>query len=136
MPDIIVTTPKTRMKQAALEAENCKQTIDEGGEAWYFRKLGSAKVDPGDRVYYVEDGWVRGFAVVAAVEDSRTGKMCATTGRRFTPGRYAIMDARSWQWVRPLAMRGFQGYRYADKYLPAVPDVVGGWLDPKPEVAL
>jgi hypothetical protein len=41
-----------------------------------------------------------------------------------------VSDAKSWKWIRPSAMQGFQGFRYADFEF----EVIGGWLDPKPEL--
>lgn len=55
---------------------------------------------------------------------------CDTTGRQWSPGIYAFMDAASWRWIRPIPMRGFRGFRYLT--LAAVLVDTGGWLDPKP----
>ena len=136
--DIIVTTPKSRMREAAEEAEDCKRAG--GGE--YFRRFSRRPpVEPGDRVYYVEDGYVRGFAVVARLE-AHEGLRCQTTSREWPPGWYVFMDATTWRWIRPIPMKGFQGYRRAEGYLTRFPNnplasvsfvmVIGGWLDPKP----
>lgn len=131
MPDIIVTTPKSRMKEAAREAAEAREEIDTGGEAWYFRNVGRARIAPGERIYYVEDGYVRGYAVVAWVGEENE-LTCDTTGRRFGPGRYAMMDARSWVWIDPIPMRGFQGWRYVDPFMPLVVFEAGTWCDDKP----
>ena len=144
--DIIVTTPKREMANAAQEAEDCKR--DGGGE--YFRRFPverAPEVLPGDRVYYVEDGFVRGFAVVARIHATASGQCCDTTGRRWPPGFYVFMDATTWRWIRPLPMKGFQGFRYAKYGCSAGGDgnlhvngrnyevcILGGWLDPRPEV--
>jgi len=62
--DIVVTTPKDRMEDAAREAENVK--ADGGG--WYFRRFRynayPRSLIPGDRVYYVEDEQGRGPVIV------------------------------------------------------------------------
>jgi len=132
--DIIITTPKGEMANAAQEAEDCKR--DGGGE--YFRRFPvdrAPEVLPGDRVYYVEDGFVRGFAVVARIHATASGQCCDTTGRRWPPGFYVFMDATTWKWIRPIPMKGFRGFRYAGRKWRALCVVeVGGWLDPKPEV--
>ncbi len=135
MPDLLVTTPKSRMAEAAQEAEDAKQY---GGDTLYFRFFGQhsapKNVKPGDRIYYVEDGFVRGFAVVESWA-WKTGQDCDTTGRRYTTGFYAFMRADSWQWIKPVAMTGFQGWRYAAYHLhDSRVEIVGGWLDQKPEV--
>ena len=134
--DIIVTTPKAEMANAAREAEACKR--DGGGE--YFRRFPvdrAPQVLPGDRVYYVEDGAIRGFAVVKRIHATARGMPCATTGRRWPPGVYVFMDATTWKWIRPVPMKGFQGFRYKTfARFPGLQDhhteIVGGWLDPKP----
>ena len=127
--DIIITTPKREMATAAREAEDCER--DGGGE--YFRRFPVARapwIIPGRRVYYVEDGYVRGFAVVVRVHTMNNPVLCLTTGRLWPAGFYVFMDATTWQWIRPILTKGFQGFRYAILN----PIIVGGWLDPKPEV--
>ena len=152
--DIIVTTPKSEMAAAAAEAEDVKRAG--GGE--YFRRFRenafTKPVRPDERVYYVEDGYIRGFCVVSRVILEQKARQCETTDRRWPPGLYVFMDATTWQWIRPIPMRGFQGYRYA-KYKWARSEdftdvrrgeglvidgrvwnieIVGGWQDPKPAV--
>jgi hypothetical protein len=117
MRDIIVTTPKGEIANAAREAR----------EARRFKKSVPRELAPGSRIFYVEDGYVRGFATVERVETS--SRLCTTTGREWGEGTYAFMRADSWQWIRPLKMTGFQGYRYD---APPGVEIVGGWLDPKP----
>ena len=140
--DIIVTTPKSEMAHAAQEAADC--IAAGGGE--YFRHFSDGywgpKIRAGERVWYVEDGYVRGFCVVSRVLRRGAGEVCATTGRVWPNGLYVYMDAASWQWVKPIAMRGFQGYRYVHprsvgEWLAAQihqAEVVGGWRDQRPEV--
>ena len=124
--DIIVTTPKFATKTAAKEAE---KMIAAGG-GFYFRRFDrSAKVDVGDRVYYVEDGFIRGFAEVSSAVYLKEHKICSTTGITYPPGFYVFMDATTWKWMKPIPKKGFQGYRYA---FDLNADIVGGWLDPKP----
>jgi len=138
--DIIVTTPKSRMKEAAQEAEDCKRA----GGGHYFRRFSRNRaVDVSDRIYYVEDGYVRGFGLVDKVREHEA-LTCDTTGREWPAGWYAFMDAMSWKWIAPIRMKGFQGYRLAGGYPRSgqgvthrgderpVVKIVGGWLDPKP----
>lgn len=145
--DIIVTTPKDQMKAAAQEAGNC--IADGGGQ--YFRRFNwrcePSNIDVGDRIYYVEDGYIRGFAIVANEFYADGGMICDTTGRPWPKGYYVVMDAKSWQWIESIPLRGFQGFQYAE--VSGAADgktwitlagqdypvkIVGGWLDPKPEV--
>jgi len=131
--DIMVTTPKDRMEAAAREAEDCKQA----GGGFYFRRLcGSCghtpRIKSGDRVYYVEDGAVRGFCLLDRLEEKTVDMVCASNQTNYFPGVFAFMDARTWQWIEPIPMQGFRGWRYFPKEL--APQVVGGWLDPRPGI--
>lgn len=123
--DIIVTTPKGQMGTAAEEARQC---IEAGG-GFYFRTFRSrpAGLTEGSRIFYVEDGFVRGFGVVHEVKTG--GMSCGTTGRDWGEGYHAIIPAESWRWIRPIPMKGFQGWRYFHQQV----EIVGGWRDKKPE---
>jgi hypothetical protein len=155
--DIIVTTPKTEMANAAREAADVLAAG--GGE--YFRRFSlrcyPAQINNGNRVYYVEDGYIRGFGIVSETLYCGDGMQCDTTGRRrWSPGFYVFMDATSWRWIKPIAMRGFQGFRYTGRsYGPVAHGeaagpadwltlggsiyritIVGNWRDPKPAVPI
>ncbi len=127
--DILITTPKKEMANSAAEAEQIKAA----GHGNYFRTFtGNTPkgIKVGSRVFYTEDGYIRGYCRVSeiVVGDSLT---CDTTGRKWGPGTHLIMNARTWTWIRPVPYKGFQGWRY----LPlAEIDIceVGGWLHPKP----
>ena len=131
--DIIVTTPKSQRRAAAREAAD---VIAAGGGEYFRRfplKPARPSIDQGERLYYVENGFVRGFCIVSRVELRRHPQTCQTTRRVWPPGFYVYMDATTWKWVRPVAMKGFQGFRYADRQFERTAiEVVGGWLDPRP----
>jgi len=129
MRDIVVTTPKSEISTAAKEAADC---IRNGG-GYYFRRLPSMphQFGAGSKVFYVEDGYVRGYGLVCEAGGSTEGWVCQTTTHYWPPGNYAVMPAQSWTWIKPIPMRGFQRWRYFSR--PA--EEVGGWLDPKPEVS-
>ena len=140
MMDIIVTTPKSQMANAAQEAADC--IAANGGE--YFRRFapsGVPRIHPGERVWYVEDGFIRGFCMVVGVKLASEMK-CATTGREWPAGHYVIMDATRWYWIKPIPMKGFQGFRYVRfSKCGTYPDFgfgpqditfMGGWRDPRP----
>ena len=110
--DIIVTTPKSQMANAAQEAADC---IENGGGE-YFRRFPINQVpniNIGERVFYVEDGYIRGYARVSRMFNTPRYIQCDTTGRWWPPGFYLVMPADSWRWIQPIPMRGFQGFRYA-----------------------
>ena len=123
MPDIIVTTPRSRMAEAAAEAEDIKKW----GGGYYIRGLGPLRptIAAGDRVYYVENGYVRGFALVSS-GPFRVGGWKAY---------YEVhLDATTWRWIRPRPMTGFQGWRYAPAGWRDAVEVLGDWLAPRPDV--
>lgn len=134
--DIIVTTPVSQMASAAQEAKDCIAR----GVGTYFRRLGYFRngklcgfprhLNAGDRVWYTEAGFVRGYCLVRETRVVEEQVVCQTTGRVYEPGFYVWMSASSWVWVKPVPYRGFQGWRYQQQGLSPVP--VGGWLDPRP----
>lgn len=128
MSDLIVTTP---LADRAIAAQEARNAIANGGGR-YFRQLRNRpkRLRAGDRVFYVEAGYVRGFAIVDEIRNG--AECCTTTGRHFA-GWLVFMDARSWTWIRPIPMSGFQGFRYATHDLLDQVEVVGGWFEPMPE---
>lgn len=134
MSDIIVTTPIKSIGDAELEALKC---IKEGG-GFYFRVLSTIpkNLNNKSRIFYVEDGYIRGFSKIHAIryedKETRPIMVCETTDKSYRGAVCLFMDSKDWTWIRPIRKRGFQGWRY---FVP--PDdmeVVGNWLDPKPEV--
>lgn len=126
--DIVVTTPKSERVQAEAEAEWAK--AQGGGPGiLYFRRMAKipTKLQSGDRVFYVEDGYVRGFCTLMGVDDG--SGVCEATGRDWGEGARLVMRADSWKWVKPIPMKGFQGFRYFDQPF----KVVGDWRDKRPE---
>lgn len=133
MRDIIVTTPKDKIALAAQEAAECIKN----SSGVYFRRFVAKPLDlgVGSRIFYVEDGFLRGFAIVSKIV-SADEMVCGTSGQNWGPGYYAFMEARSWKWIQPIPMRGFQGWKYIDARSVAGPfrsiRIVGDWLAPKP----
>lgn len=127
--DIIVTTPKNKIRVAEEEARQC---IEAGG-GFYFRTFRSRpkRLAVGSRIFYVEDGFIRGFGVVSEIVYGTM--ICDTTGHDWSEGYHAVMPANSWKWIKPIPMKGFQGWRYFDNPRTRV---VGGWRDPKPAVSV
>lgn len=129
--NIVVTTPRGKMRLAEREAAEC--LARDGGH--YFRRFYRRPklLEKGMKIFYVENGYVRGFGEVSQVSyRGHTGMECESTGHVYGKGVYAIMAAKTWQWIKPIPMKGFQGWRYFDKTY----EVVGGWKDPKPELVI
>jgi hypothetical protein len=126
MRNIVVTTPKSEIENSAKEAKKC---IEDGG-GYYFRSLPTAPkgIEIGSsRIYFVEDGFIRGFGIIIGVTD-QDSNVCDVTKREWKGRCFVWMPASSWKWIKPLPCKGFQGWRYFDDDV----EVVGGWLDPKP----
>ena len=138
---IIVTTPKDQMESAAQEAKDAiENKVD-----WYFRKLATypKELNSGDRVFYVENGFITGFGIVSGIANQK-GLVCKTTDESWRDGIFVWMRCDSWQWIKPIPMKGFQGYRYrigiGEINLSKVKNpcrfdfkIVGGWKDQKPK---
>lgn len=129
--DIIVTTPISQMETAAQEARD----VIEAGGGFYFRNLSMRvpkELEVGDRCFYVENGFIRGYCTVSHITDEPQ-MVCETSGREFGPGLYVFMDATTWAWIKPIYQKGFQGWRYSCLREKDIV-VLGGWLDPRPEL--
>jgi hypothetical protein len=125
---IIVTTPKSEMEISAQEAKECI----ENGSGYYFRKLGKHRptgIESGSKIYYVEDGYIRGFGEIASLTEMQ--QICESTNRSWNNGWFAIIPACTWKWIKPIPMTGFQGFRYFDD---KNVEIVGNWLDSKPKI--
>lgn len=140
MADIIITTPKNRMAEAAREAEE----IRAAGGGYYYRDYNwpnIPKVNVGDRVYYVEDGYIRGFCLVDHVTEFSYEGVRTRINRVY-------MDAMTWKWIKPIPVWPYRirSFMYAKNFklhlvwwkLPRYltrdsVKIVGGWLDPRPK---
>lgn len=122
--DVVVTTPLAYREAARREAE---VSIAQGG-GYYVRKIPFLPIGcrAGSRCFYVEAGYVRGYAVVEEIRQGRF--VCDVTGRDWGHGTFLVMRADSWRWIEPIPMRGFQGIRPFTQPFTEV----GGWLDPMP----
>lgn len=130
--DLLVTTPKKEMATAAQEAEDIKAN----GGGTYFRYLGryrpSENVLPGCRMYYTENGFITGYAIITRF-DRKHNQRCDTTKRMWPNGWYVECNAVTWKWIEPIPYKGFQGWRYMPEHLKEKVNIVGGWQDARPE---
>ena len=128
--DIVVTTPLSERVNAEAEAE---WALAQGGgpNVHYFRRMGRVPQNlmlNETKVFYVEDGYVRGFCTLWAVDWGEQPSVCAATMRDWGSGAQLVMRADSWKWIKPIPMKGFQGFRYFDQPY----EVVGDWQDKRP----
>jgi len=106
--DILVTTPKSAHQLASEEAK----FVEENPDAYWFRTLrGKPNVQIGDKVYYIDNGEIRGYGIVFDIE---SGEMeCEATGRLYN-GTH--LKQRKWVWLKkPIPFKGFQGFRYVNR---------------------
>lgn len=106
--DIIVTTPKfdaTDMKQEVEFAQN-------NPGSYFVRTLSSRPkhLNVGDKVWYVQNGLITGYAIVSKIDNHSKFK-CEVTGK-VRSGCQVWMKADTWVDVQPRSMKGFQGFRY------------------------
>lgn len=107
--DIIVTTPARESKSAKREAI----VLNADPDAYWFRRYRfRPRVEPGDRVYFVEGGEITGFSNVIGVEHTgEEGRTCEVTGKVW-PGEFEVRF-RGWTPARRrVRMRGFRNIRY------------------------
>jgi hypothetical protein len=124
--DILVTTPISKSELAAKEAEECIAA----SEGYYFRTFRKKpkRLAPGSRIFYVDRGFIRGFGVVSSVATHEM--VCETTGHNWGEGFHAIFPYPTWKWIKPIPMKGFQGFRY---FAGVEVEIVGGYGDPMPK---
>jgi len=129
MKNIIVTTPKSEMQNAAKEAKKCI----EDGAGYYFRSVSKMPKDiviGESKIYYIEDGYIRGYGVIIGISNGN-GQKCSVGDKTWKGPYFIWMPACTWKWIKPIPMKGFQGFRYFnDKDV----KVVGEWKDAKPVI--
>ena len=135
MKDILVTMPRGVVLGVLRMPEDYY---------WFFRTGGKPRQhQAGGRVFFVYEGFVRGFGItheikrlgqqvslesIGADGDRATATIKA---RAFKPGWYLKIYPDSWQWITPIPMQGFQGFRYSTLHEDQV-EVVGGFRDEQP----
>lgn len=111
MADIIVTIPKTKIKEVALKAVECFKAK---GRIEFTREYPLGKAPPvsqGDKIFVVEDGFIRGYFVVLSVRDE--SHPIIGTKDTFDEKTIVVLDIHSWNTVEPIAMIGFPNFKYA-----------------------
>ena len=99
MADVVVTVPKS-FGLAAWVAEGDAAGSPWSGEVWHFNLWGQPPtIEPGERVYVVYNGKLRGYATLVRI--SRHGPNFSLV--RHGGARAVTIDE---------TIRGFRGYRY------------------------
>lgn len=106
--NIVVTWPKSRSLGSYL-SELAK--ADRSGRVAYYRVSRRPDVQEGDRCYHVHTGYVRGYLIVMGIREMPGNVIDEVTGQPFKPGIY-VERHPAWFAIPPVAMKGFQGFRY------------------------
>jgi len=107
--NILVTIPMPESKTSKQEAEAVKKTSGHWFRVFRFKP----KVDPWDRIYFVENGLIKGYGVIFDIQQLFEPVKCDVTDRLW--GKYGdwIIKYNNWTWLTPpLKCKGFQGIRY------------------------
>ena len=94
----------------------CSKLVECDGGYWFRTFRFRPKVVPGDRIFFVKDGPIKGYGVIFGVSELSQAAECDFTGIQWgTQGGY-IVKYRDWKWLKtPVQHRGFQGLRYIDR---------------------
>jgi len=119
--DILVTTPKSEIDNSRREGE----AVEAEGGFWFRTFKNRPKVFPGDKIFFVEDGLIRGYGLIFAIEQIEESETCDNTGRLWGRPGYWIVKYNDWHWLsQPVPFKGFQGFRYVDN-IPGLREKIG-----------
>ena len=109
--DIVVTIPMSRLGDIIDEEKKVAEAQARGEDIHFFWEVSRKpkKLEVGDRVYFVWHKAVRSWHEVTGFDEN---KVCTTTGRRYK-GCCIMLDVEENE-IKPIPMKGFQGYRYAN----------------------
>ena len=110
--DAVVTTPKSEIENAKKEGD----AIQKSGGHWFRIFKFKPKVEPSEKLFFVENGEITGCGTVFSVEQVDVPQECDITGREWGGQGDWIVRYRNWKWLddRP-KMKGFQGIRYVER---------------------
>ena len=110
--DILVTTPKSEIDNSRREGE----ALEEHGGYWFRTFRFRPKVEPGDRLYFTENGLIKGYGIIYQVLRQAEPEKCDITGTLWgNPGDWLVFY-NNWHWLKtPISFKGFQGIRYIDR---------------------
>lgn len=107
--DIIITVPK-KIKWSDYKKE---LAAAEEGAVLNFKVSNFPKVKPGDRCYILYNGKIIGYHIISGIQEKDF--KCTTTGRHWS-GKF-IQRTGKFHRITPIAMKGFQGFRYASNII-------------------
>ena len=71
---------------------------------------------PGNKIFFVEDGLIRGYGIIFGVRGLSEPALCDVTDREWGQVGGFVVEYHNWHWLKsPVPMEGFQGIRYLDR---------------------
>ena len=110
--NIIVTIPKSERNNMVIEEEFATSNRGNITQFWNMKRP-PKNINVGDRVYFVEGGYIAYYQEVIAFGNDL---YCEATKRSW-PGFALILKYPPVKLNNRIKMKGFQGFRYADKKL-------------------
>ena len=111
--DWIITVPMLRIPVWELYEKELARAA--AGEVLNYRLKHDPKVEPGDRIFVVWNGLVRGWMTALGVVFRKTAFRCTTTGN-FWPGGWYVQRTGEFHEVPHITMRGFRGIRRTELF--------------------
>ena len=117
--DILVTTPQSEIDTSRREGE----IVEAEGGYWFRTFRFKPKVEPNDKIYFVENGLIKGYGIIFDVSQTEEEE-CEVTGRIWR-GNW-VVKYNNWHWLKsPIPFKGFQGIRYIER-LPELQEALTG----------
>lgn len=115
--DIIVTIPKGQYKNIDQEISWAKSLSDKEKETsskfWSMSRL-PKNITPGDRCYFVREDKIEHYREVKDIIAEDMGFSCEVTDN-YWEGPFLELSVLPVNLEKPVAMKGFQGFRYTDR---------------------
>lgn len=110
--NILLTTPIIKKNIAKIEAENVKKN---GG--YFFRTFHfQPKCSIGDKIYFVDDGLIKGYGIIFEISQIKDHIKCSTTGIKYGKVGDWVIKYDNWHWLPiPVQWKGFMGIRYIER---------------------
>ena len=113
MTDVVVTVPKGLWTEWLEEGDLAGEPWSEEAEYhFWIPRQPLPKIEPGERVYIVAHGKVRGYAPLVRIERScrlAPNRACLVRRGGAVAVTWACHNGPGWE---PVTVRGFQGWRY------------------------
>lgn len=106
--DILITTPKSEIENSKRECKNY--------DTWFRTFKYKPNTEIGDKIYFTENGLIKGYGIIKEIYQSVEGEQCEETKRFWGKPGYWVIVFSDWHWLKsPVPFKGFQGIRYIDR---------------------